>query len=95
MGVNIFVPCEATANLEAINGTAMEKAKGRFDWCKPFEGPGGALLTLNDALAFDDDSAPYWVLTGGKMHTIKNRAQWQHLLKASGASHVCFLKARG
>jgi hypothetical protein len=96
MGVNIFAPCDAGADLEYVERLANEKAKGRFDWCGLFKGPEGALLTLEQALAFDDDSAPYWVLAlNGKMYAVKGREHWQRMLRDSGCAHVCFLTARG
>jgi len=94
MGVNIFAPVPNAGFADGIVRLANNKAKGRFDWCDKFEGPGGWFLSLEDALAFDNGSAPVWVLLNGKMFTVKGREHWQQLLRNSGCQHVIFLKAR-
>jgi hypothetical protein len=100
MGVNIFVPVNNIIPevlpdaVNAIVKVANEMAKGRFDWCDKFAGPGGWLLSLEAALAFTEEEAPWWVLTMGKMTKVRNRKHWQKMLKDSGHNHVVFLKAR-
>ncbi len=94
MGVNIFAPVNSVHDADAMVEFANAQAKGRFDWCDKFEGPGGWLLRLKDAIAFSDDEAPWWVLTKGKLVKIKGRKHWQQLLIDSGCDHVAFLKAR-
>jgi hypothetical protein len=94
MGVNIFAPVNSEHDADAMVEFANAKAKGRFDWCDKFEGPGGCCLSIIDALAFSEKEAPWWVLTKGKMVKTKTRRQWQRLLIDSGCHHVIFLKAR-
>ena len=94
MGVNIFVPVTEATHVDDVVKLANSKAKGRFDWCDKFAGPGGWLLSLDEALSFGYDEAPWWVLAQGKLVKIKGRKHWQRLLRNSGCQHVIFLKAR-
>ena len=94
MGVNIFAPVNSANDADFMVKFANAKAKGRFDWCDKFEGPGGCILSLEAALAFTEEEAPWWVLIKGRMVKIRGRKHWQQLLWNSGCQHVIFLKAR-
>ncbi len=71
MGVNLFVPINAAdatpANIEQIINSAMllahEWAEEAFDWCDVFKGDGGYLFTMQQALGFTEEEAPWFVLT--------------------------------
>lgn len=63
MGVNLFVPIRDASDAEMASSAAnaLGVEYDAFDWCAPFEGEAGALLTLEQALAFEDDAAPWFV----------------------------------
>lgn len=63
MGVNLFVPVTDDANIDMLVETV--NAWGRaapFEWAAPFEGQGGAVLTLEQALAFGPNEAPWFIM---------------------------------
>ena len=72
MGVNLFVPINkadydaSSQNVEmidaAVNHLGREDGEP-FVWAGLFEGAGGPLLTLEQALAFEPDAAPWFVMT--------------------------------
>ena len=68
MGVNLFIPVKLTvtpAQIETLVNVAnmWGAALDAFDWCDLFKGNGGGLLTLAQALAFEPQAAPWFVMT--------------------------------
>ena len=91
MGVNIFVPITAVCHVDDVVKAANEKAKGRFDWCDKFAGPEGWLLNLEDALAFTEEEAPWWVMTERgmvKVKVVQRSTSWPWVSRAAHPSRV-------
>jgi len=69
MGVNLFIPInrsDATpAKIDVLVDAANQWGSqlDAFDWCDAFKGEGGAVLTLEQALAFEPGAAPWFVMT--------------------------------
>jgi hypothetical protein len=116
MSVNVFAPInKVDATKEGIDlvtdaANAWGEAMDAFEWLAPFKGPGGSLLTLKQALAFEDDAAPWYVLLpdgrsfwchpDAKIEATSGNMQsgpadWRGLLRESGCDSVLFWKARG
>jgi hypothetical protein len=118
MGVNMFVVVPRGAVIEDVAnkcnaywGEGGIASKELFDWAAPFEGEGGALLSLSEALAFDDDSAPWYIVDAASWadeHGVPDAftlaqddtsSNWRETLKNTcdwlDNEKVLFLKCRG
>lgn len=70
MGINIFVLVPRTCDI--FDQAVVEELNARygdqfFDWCDLFKGKGGHRLTVEQALAFEDEAGPFYVCPIGHL----------------------------